>query len=131
MTEEFLMTLEEHNKAVCRRWWGEIIPQMINEHNVDLIDEILAETYIAHPGEWSRDKTKQHWVTYLQQRPVFNVTIDAMMAEGDTVAMRLTLHEGDQAPHFGLAFARLVEGKIVEGWYLSEHWPPSEPRKDA
>ena len=119
------MTLEGHKKAVCRRWI-----ELINEQHVDRIvdfhDEAFAENYIGHPGKWSRDETKQHWVTYLKPQPVFTVTIDTMIAEGDTVAMRLIWHEGDQAPHFALVFARLVERKVVETWYLTEGSYPSK-----
>ena len=115
------MTLEEHNKAVVRRW-----VEIINDRHVDLVDDVLAENFISHRAGGSRDDHK-HDLTEgpLKQQPTRTLTIDAMIAEGDTVATRMTWHEDGQDPRADIAFMRLVERKVVELWHLFE------PRKEA
>jgi predicted SnoaL-like aldol condensation-catalyzing enzyme len=115
------MTIEEHNKAVVRRW-----VEIVNERNVDLIDDVLAENFISRQSGRSRDDHK-HELTegWFKQRPTLKLSIDAMIAEGDTVATRGTWHEDGQDPLLYLGFARLVNRKVVDHWHLAE------PEKDA
>ena len=115
------MTTEEQNKAVVRRW-----VEIVNDRNVDLVDDVLAEHFISHRAGHSRDDHK-HDLTEepLKQQPTRTLTIDAMIAEGDTVAMRGTWHEDGQEPRFSISFNRFVDGKVVE------HWGLAKPKKDA
>ena len=115
------MTLEEHNKAVVKQW-----VEIINERNVDLVDDVLAENFISHQSGRSRDDHKRELAEgWFKQHPTLTLTIDAMIAEGDTVALRGTWHEDGQEPLLYLGFVRLVDRKVADHWHLSE------PAKDA
>ena len=115
------MTLEEQNKEVIRRW-----AKIINERNVDLIDDVLAENFINHRTGGSRDDHKHAFTEGgFKQHPTLTISIDAMIAEGDTVAARGTWHEEGQEPRLHFGFMRLVDRKVADHWHLSE------PAKDV
>ena len=136
-------TTPEENAALVRRWheeaWG--------RGNLEVLDEVLADDYVAHvPGLAA-------WLPAAQVRgadrtvvaetlrglrtdfPDLRVTVEAMVAEGDTVAARLT-YAGTQAdpldtwssPDTGRrmaretwVFARVACGRIVEEWVLFDN----------
>jgi len=121
-------TLTEENKRIARRYPEEVA----TERNLDLIDELLAEDFIEHGpfGEEThgREADKEQMRAMLDAVPDFEATVEAVVAEGDTVAMRVTLrgtHEGDlmgieaTGKPFEIAnavFTRIEDGKIVERW---------------
>lgn len=116
------------NKAATRRFYEEII----NQKQLAAIDEVVANNIINHdfpaslpPGSAG---IKIFLGAFQTAFPHGHMTIDHMIAEGDTVAARLTFrgtHTGvfqGIAPTGrivtipGISVARFVDGKIVEHW---------------
>lgn len=117
----------EENKRVVRRFPEEVATQ----GNIDVIDEISAEDIIDHSplGEiQGRDELKEQAKYLLSAFGDFSATVEDIIAEGDTVAMRVTLrgtHEGEfmgieptgkEFEFQNMVFARMRDGKLVERW---------------
>ena len=120
------MSAEENKKVVQRFWkvWEQ-------EDFVDLIDELLAPDYVNHSPGMPDQPTGPEGVKavvgmFRGGMPDLRVTIDEMIAEGDTVATRYTIegtHEGELfgVPPTGrrlsiesMAVERVSDGKIEE-----------------
>jgi steroid delta-isomerase-like uncharacterized protein len=121
------MSIEE-NKAIVRR----MTEEFYNQDNVDLADHFFADTYLHHdpasPQVRDRDDLKQVLRSFLAGCPDLHITIDELLAEGDTVTKRWTYHAthtgdlsglaptGKRITMSGLELFRLDGGKIVECW---------------
>ncbi len=118
----------EANKAANRRFYEEVI----NQKNLAVIDEVAGENYVSHsfpPGLPPGREGLQMFISVFHAAfPDGQLTVDEMIAEGETVATRLTFrgtHTGDfeGIPPTGkyvmvpaLDMARFVDGKLVEQW---------------
>jgi predicted ester cyclase len=118
--------MSESSKAVCRR----LIDEVVNQGNLTAVDELVSPSYVYHgPGGLELrgiDGFKQLVTLYRTAYPDLRITIDDIVAEGETVAMRWTgrgTHLGDlsgiaptarPATVTGIVFSRVVGGKIVE-----------------
>jgi predicted ester cyclase len=118
----------EANKAVARRFYEEVISQK----HLAIIDEVADEHYTNHglpPGlPPGREGLKAFISVFHAAFPDGYHSIDQMVAEGDTVATRLTFHgthtgefrgiapTGKKVTVPGLGMARFANGKIVEYW---------------
>jgi predicted ester cyclase len=116
------------NKTANRRFYEEVI----NQKNLAILDEITAANYVNHslPANLptSRDGLKQFVKAFQIAFPDGTCTIDQMIAEGNTVATRLTFQGTHTGEFQGLAptgkrvtvpaldMARYEESKIVEHW---------------
>jgi steroid delta-isomerase-like uncharacterized protein len=117
----------EENKVVCHR-----LVEEFNQGNLDTAAKFLAADYIDHadppgtpPGSGS---AKQRWIMLRTAFPDAHVTLEDMIAEGDKVAARFTLHgthngelmgippTGKQVVVTGIDINRITNGKIVERW---------------
>lgn len=121
-------TLIEENKRIARRYPEEVA----TGRNLDLIDELLAEGYVEHGpfgGEThGPEADREQMRAMLAAVPDFEAIVEDVVAEGDTVAMRVTLrgtHEGEMMGVEGTGkafeigntvFTRIEDGKIVERW---------------
>ena len=127
MEEAMVATTSEENKRLARRFPEEVA----TEGNIDVIDEISAEDVIDHSplGEARGHEELKEQVEYLRTAfGDFSATVEDIVAEGDTVAMRVTLrgtHEGEfmgveptgeEAEVGNMVFTRIEDGKIVERW---------------
>ena len=91
--------MSEANKELVRRHFEEIF----NRQNFAVCDEIVAEDYVEHavapfgqsaPGRVNGPQATRQTVEWLlAQFPDMRMTIEAMVSEGDTVAVRV-LSEG-------------------------------------
>jgi steroid delta-isomerase-like uncharacterized protein len=116
------------NKVAARRFYEEII----NQKQLAVVDEVVANNIINHDFPASLPLGSAGIKIFLgafhTAFPDGHVTIDQMIAEGDTVATRLTFR-GTHTGQFqgiaptgravtipGIAVARFVDGKIVEHW---------------
>ena len=122
--------MSEANKAIIRR----LIEDTWNKKNPSLIDEVISPDYVGHgPGDdiHGLDGHRQLYDTFTTAFPDFNLAIEELLAEGDSVAFRFTLsgtHEGDlmgvppsgnQVSVNGFGTFRITGGKIAEnhfGW---------------
>jgi predicted ester cyclase len=120
--------------------------QIFNRKNLDACDETMAEDFVEHaqapfgqtePGRVhgpSAMRGSAQWL--LKQFPDLHMTIEAIVAEGDTVAV-LVLSEGTNLglfngliPPTGKRFVsrqshwyRVKDGKLVEHWATREDLP--------
>ncbi len=121
---------EERNKALIKRWFDEVW----NNGRVDLIDEFRASDAVAAGLE--EGTTHSHGkgpfeALYGNLRAAFpdlRLSIEDLIAEGDSVAIRLTAtgtHTGNafgvrptgkSVAFSGIIMARIVGGKIAQAW---------------
>jgi predicted ester cyclase len=131
--------MSEANKEIVRRHFEEIF----NRQNFAVCDEIVAEDYVEHavapfgqsaPGRVNGPQATRQTVEWLlAQFPDMRMTIEAMVSEGDTVAVRV-LSEGTNlgplngvVPPTGRHFsARQSHWYRISGGKLAEHWATRE-----
>ena len=121
----------ETNKAIVRRY----VDQVLNEKRHDLAEEFLVDNIELHgsglaPG---LDIVKQWLTTFAAAFPDGHTVIEDIVAEGDRVVARITFngtHEaeiegipatGKKVSMPGITIFRLDNGKIAEGWLLSDN----------
>ena len=86
----------EESKSIARRMPEEVA----TEGNVDLVDDICAEDVVEHGpfGDISgREAVKEQVEAFRDAFDGFSATVDDIVAEGDTVAMCVTMrgtHDG-------------------------------------
>ena len=134
--------MSEASKELVRRHFEEIF----NRKNLEVCDEIMAEDFVEHatapfaqsaPG-WVNGpqamRATAEWL--LAQFPDLHMTIEAIIAEGDTVAVRI-LSEGTNlgplvggVPPTGKRFMarqshwfRVADDRLVEHWATREDLP--------
>lgn len=119
------MSVEE-NKAVVRMMFD-----AINTQDLALMDELMAPDFVMHMHRREKqgwEANRQFLEDEIRAFPDLHVTIEAIIAEGDIVGVRLketATHKGEYrglAPtgrtvsYSVTAFWRLAEGNIAEGW---------------
>ena len=116
----------EENKALVRRYFEELL----NHGNLAVADELITEGYQStFPGfVLGPEGQKQLYQTYHASFPDLRVTIDDMIAEGDKVVTRLTVHgthqgdfqgippTGKPVTVSGITIDRIADGKIQASW---------------
>ena len=122
-----MSTSEEENKALYRRTFEEVF----NQGNLALVDELVAPDFLNHevpPGMNNRgpDSTRQVVTMLRTAFPDLHFTIEDLVAEGDTVAGRVTMSGTHLGPFQGIAptgrsfqqahmhFVRFRDGKAIE-----------------
>lgn len=122
------MSRTEANKRIARQYPEEVG----TKRNLDLIDELEAEDFVEHApfGQETHgpEEDKEQMEDFLAAFPDFEATVEDIIAEGDTVAMRVTLrgtHEnefmdieptGESFEIQNMVFTRIEDGKIAERW---------------
>jgi predicted ester cyclase len=129
------IAVSEANKYVVRHW----VEDVVNAKDLDACDRLIASEYIEHaampfgrpaPGRVPGPATMRQTAQFLNSMfPDMTYTIDAMIAEGDMVALRVTARGtnlgpmGGGIPPTGREFAagqshwfRVEDGKLVEHW---------------
>jgi steroid delta-isomerase-like uncharacterized protein len=114
----------EDNKVTVRRFYDEVI----NQKHLAVLEELHGDHYVSHDLPSDPAELKRFIDGFHSAFPDGQITIEQMIAEGDTVALRATFH-GTQTGQFqnipptGKAVTvpaqdmyRLSEGKIVEHW---------------
>jgi predicted ester cyclase len=115
---------QENNTVVIRRFYDEAI----NQKKLAVIEELFGASYVSH--DLPSDPTElKHFINGFHLAfPDGQITIEEMIAEGDTVALRGTFR-GTQTGQFqnipptgktvtvpAQDMYHLSEGKIVEHW---------------
>lgn len=113
------------NEEIVRRF----AEQFINERDTDAAEEFLAENIVDYTpfGEtMGRDALVETAQTVWTAFPDFSISLEEVVTEGDTVAVRMSQRGTHEGPLMGIAptgkafeieamaFARLEDGKIVE-----------------
>ncbi len=116
----------EENKALTRRG-----SEALNERNWAAFDALCAPDIVSHIASMTiqgLEPYKQFLAMYFTAFPDARLTIEDLIAEGDRVAVRQTLHgthQGDfmgmpptgrQVTGTGISIFRIVNGKVVEQW---------------
>lgn len=115
------------NKELARR----IPEEVATEGDIDLLDDICTPDVVDHSplGEVSgREELKAQIAGIRESFEGFSATVEDVVAEGDTVAMRVTLR-GEHVGEFmgveatgkavtidNMVFTRIEDGKIAERW---------------
>jgi len=124
--------MSDTNKALLRRFYDEVIGQ----GKLDLIDELISPDFIEHeefpdlpPG---REGVKQVFKMFLEGFPDLHFHVKDMVAEGDKVVARLTMHGTHKGPFMGMPptgkevfvqaidILRFTDGKAVEHWGVTD-----------
>ena len=115
----------EENKAAQRR----IIEDVINGKDLDAADELFSEEHKLYPESSGVGRgpegMKQAFAGLHGEFPDIHVDIEDILAEGDTVAIRLTFRgthapSGQRAAWPETVFACFSGGKAVESWELTD-----------
>jgi steroid delta-isomerase-like uncharacterized protein len=123
----------ENNKALVRR----VYEEAINQGNLALLDELVSSDYVEHDPNYPQpvrgaEGLKQYFQTFRSAFPDLHFTIEDIIGEGDTVAVRQTGRGTHQGELFGIPptgkqltvtamiFHRFVNGKPVESWVNSD-----------
>ncbi|MCW5849672.1 MAG: ester cyclase [Anaerolineae bacterium] len=118
-----------NNKTIAHRYLEEVF----SKGNVAAIDEITAVNFVSHDpaagGEIRGVDGFKQFVTAIHTVfPDIQFTVEDMLAEGDRVAVRWTMHSEHEGEGLGLPathrpvtvtgaeFLRIVNGKIEEDW---------------
>jgi steroid delta-isomerase-like uncharacterized protein len=117
----------EENKALVRRWY-----EKFNEHSLAGIMEDYAPDLVAHGTGSVPDMdlagVKRFYVATFAAFPDAQLVIEDLIAEGDKVVQRWTMHgthrgefmgippTGKRVSLTGINIARIKDGKFVEGW---------------
>jgi len=121
--------MSEHNKAIVRR----LFTELWNHGNLSVAGEIFAPNYSHHDSSTpdfglGPDSEKRRLALYRGAFPDLHLTIEDVIAEGETVMTRWSCrgtHKGDfngiaptgkQFTISGVTVARVSNGKIAEGY---------------
>ncbi len=119
--------MSQENKTLVLRANEEIL----NKGNLDFIDEAFAADYVNNGSRHDRAGIKQSRAGLRSAFPDLHVTIEPLLAEGEMVAFLRTSHGTNTGEHRGspatnktmtwrtMIISRVVEGKIVEEWSIS------------
>jgi ketosteroid isomerase-like protein len=118
----------EVNKAAVRGWFD-----AINAHDLNgldrAVDKYYATDYVLHdptvPNFTGGAATIKKLVREsMQALPDGHITIEDMIAEGDSVALRVTVTgtqpDGKPLRFFSMSMVRFVNGQWAEEWELAE-----------
>jgi predicted ester cyclase len=122
------MTTEKRNKAGFRR----VYEEGLNGGNLGVADELIDPEFLdreAHPGGNRGPESLRQLITMLRTSfPDLRFEIEDLIAEGDTVAGRLTMNGTHTGPLMGMPptgravrqahmhFVRFRDGKAIEHW---------------
>ena len=124
------MGAEQQLRADYLRWI-----EAINSKDLDLIDrttdELIARDYVWHHSaiadpRQGREGVKR-FVRGVLGIPDFRITVEDLLAEGDKIASRWTIHRthpdtGKPQRMVNIQILRCVEGKLAEAWELIGEW---------
>jgi steroid delta-isomerase-like uncharacterized protein len=121
--------MSEQNKAVVRRTFEELW----NKGNLQLANELFSPNYAHHDPSTpdvgrGPESEKKRATLYRNAFPDLRLTVEDLVAEGETVVARWSCHgthkgeldgiapTGKQITITGVTIARFENGKMVEGW---------------
>ena len=118
------------NKDVVRNY----IERVINEEDWSAWPDLFGDTVSFNGQTMSMDDVKTMTAAFRSILPDFHMTVESQIAEGDTVATRVSIsgtHQGDYmgieatgkyVTFRGLTYDRIVDGKIIEMWHEMDIW---------
>jgi len=127
-----MTTTTEENKRIARR----IVEAVVEQGDLDAIEEIYAEDIVEHTpmGEVTgHEGIRRSFEVNSEAFSDYTVTVEDVVAEGDTVAVRLTergTHDGELMgieptgeafEHWTMAFMHFEDGRVVDWWVLPDN----------
>ena len=125
-----LDAMHETNKSAVRR----LYERVWNLGELDVLDEIVTSDFVGHrsdrPDDLGREALRQSVIALCEAFPNGKFTIEEMVGEGDSVAVRYTARATHKGPFRelqptgneiiveGLALYRIEEGQIAERWEI-------------
>lgn len=122
-------TLEEANKAFIRRWID-----VWNTQDAAAVDTMVAANYVRHDANSPEVRgiagEKALFTMYMAAFPDLHITIEELLAEGDTVMARHTIRGRHQGELMGIPptnrtmtiaameIYRIADGKLAEQWVV-------------
>ena len=119
----------KENRAILQRLFREL-----NQGNVNVLDELFVEDFVDRypvPGETpNKEGFKQFLAGTHETLPDWHWSLEDIIAEGDKVAYRFTMHGTDKGGYIGLpptgkevsfpgvGILRFAKGKVVERWTI-------------
>jgi steroid delta-isomerase-like uncharacterized protein len=129
MTDASTTPQQERNEKLARH-----IPEgVFAEGDLDLLDELYAEDAVEHTpfgDQRGRAAIRESFEGFLAAFPDISQTVEDVVAEDDTVAMRITSRGTHEGEFVGIeatgkkievqqtAFVRIEDGRITERWLL-------------
>jgi ketosteroid isomerase-like protein len=113
------------NAAVMRR----IFDEVINAKKLDLVDELYAEDHALHPDVAGVARgaagMKEAFAGLHQQFEDVRAEIESLVADGETVAVRVTFSgrdagTGEQTFWPEMVFTRFADGRAAESWEITD-----------
>ncbi len=126
------MSIAENKALACRSF------EAFNQRDLSAADEIYAPSYVLHspiaPSDLpiGSEGVRQQHADYLAAFPDAQITIEDLIADGDRVAVRVTVRGTHQGTFLGMAptgrwvaleaitIYRVDAGKIVEDWTIAD-----------
>ena len=117
----------EENVRLARR----VPEEVATERRTELIDDLYAEDAVEHGptgDEEGREAIREGLEAFFDAFPDLTATVEDVVAEGDTVAMRVTLRGTHDGEFMGIeptgasvevpnaVFTRVEDGRIAERW---------------
>lgn len=126
---------EPINEAVFRR----LIDEGFSKGDVSVVDELMSEHHIEHQDGLGagRDGVKGAIAFLHRLAPDFTLTVEALVAQGDTVWGRMTARGTHTGPGLGqptgrqwkvtvMDVCRFEDGRIVEHWGVPDRFTQME-----
>ena len=125
------MSIEEENKEVARR----VIDEVFNNKNMSVLSELVSPNYVYHGafGDAKGPEGLSEIISaYHNAFPDIHATIDEMVAEGNTVASRISIQGTFKGEMMGITptgrklnlvegvFIHFEDGKEVETFPFSD-----------
>jgi predicted ester cyclase len=93
----------------------------INAQDVEALDDLFAHEIVRHAaGEIGIEHAKRAMANAFVSSPDLRFEVEDLIAEGDRVALRVTVHrngpDGHDAPSTILEIFRVENGKVAEIW---------------
>jgi len=121
--------MSEQNKAIVRR----VFEELWNQGNLSVADQLFTPNYTHHDSSSADfghgpESERKRATLYRTAFPDMRLTIEDLIAEGDTVMARWSCHgthkgdlngiapTGKQFTITGVTVARLLNGKLAEGY---------------
>lgn len=134
-----MSTTEAENKEIARKFPEEII----NEDNLNVIDEIIADDYVERNSAVSEpyhgpDEVKEFVSMIRTAFPDLEYTVEDLIAEDDTVVRRdrgTGTHEGEfrgieltgkEIDLQGITILRIEDGQSAESWSQADMMGPMQ-----
>lgn len=91
-----------------------------NSHDHDAARDVFTADFYSHPlGTTGPESVARRWRQMHEAFPDLKVTVEDMVIEGDTAAVRTSVHGVPGPSPTMMEFFRVRDGRIAELWGLS------------